>query len=385
MSINYALSNEQSEFKRRFHDFCVEKIAPRAERIEKEISLLFENYLLLGELHFFGLTWPKRFGGQEKSFVDLILAWEELAIACPSTFLSCAIGSSVAGMALYQFGPEVWQVKFLKELSSGKKIGAMALSEPHSGSDLTNLQTTAQKSGAGYVLNGRKSFVTNGPIADLVIAMANDPTAPSPKRSSFFLIEKNTPGLIPGPALEKLGALGAPVSELTFQDCFIPKDNLIGTDGEESLYVSQIKSLLRLGFATYSLGIAQACLEESIVYAQKRMVRGKPIARFQEVSFKIADMQMLVDTGRLLLYRSSWMLDQRMDASLEISLAKLFLSEAATWCATTAVQIHGGYGFVKGYKVEKLYRDAKLGEIGGGTSEIQRQAIARNLLGEGYQ
>lgn len=384
MSINYALTNEETEFQKRFHNFCAEKIAPRAERIEKELSLLLENYLLLGELHFFGLIWPKRFGGQEQSFLTLILAWEQLAKACPSTFLSCAIGSSVAGIALHLFGAEVWEEKFLKELSSGKKIGALALSEPHSGSDLTNLQTIAQNLSAGYVLNGRKSFVTNGPIADLVIVMANDPTAPSPKRSSFFLIEKNTPGLIPGPTLEKLGALGAPVSELTFQDCFIPKDNLVGTDEEESLYVSQIKDLLRLGFAAYSLGIAQACLEESIIHAQKRIVGGKPIARFQEVSFKVADMQMLVDTGRLLLYRSAWMLDQRMKASMEISLAKLFLSEAATWCATMAVQIHGGYGFVKGYKVERLYRDAKLGEIGAGTSEIQRQAIARSLLGEGY-
>lgn len=384
MSINYALSNEQTEFKKRFHDFCVEKIGPRADLIDKKLPLLFENYLLLGEQNFFGLTWSQKFGGQEQAFLTLILAWEELAQACPSTFLSCAIGSAIAGIALHLFGPEVRQEKLLKELSQGKKIGALALNEPHSGSDLFNLQSTAQKSGGGYILNGRKSFVTNGPIADLVIVLANESAASASKRWSFFLIEKNTPGLILGPPLEKLGAWGAPVSELSFQDCFIPHDNLLGTDGEGSLYTSQIKDFLRLGFATYSLGISQACLEESISYAQKRQVGGKPIARFQEVSFKIADMQMLVDTGRLLLYRSAWMLDQRMPASMDISLAKLFLSEAATWCANMAVQIHGGYGFIKGYKVERLYRDAKLGEIGAGTSEIQRQAIAHSLLGVGY-
>lgn len=379
--MNYELSKEQTDFQKRFHEFCTEKIAPRAEGIEKEISILFENYLLLGEQHFFGLILPKKFGGQEQSFLTLILAWEELAKACPSTFLSCAIGSSVAGIALFICGAEVWEEKFLRELIQGKKIGALALSEPHSGSDLINLQTTAHESGAGYVLNGRKSFVTNGPIADFVITMAtNDSSAHPPQRSSFFLIEKNTPGLIPGPTLEKLGALGAPVSELAFQDCLISKGNLLGSAEQGTPYASQIKDLLRLGFAAYSLGIAQACLEESIVYAQKRQVEGKPIARFQEVSFKIADMQMLVDTGRLLLYRAAWMLDQKMKASPDISLAKLFLSEAATWCATMAVQIHGGYGFVKGYKVERLYRDAKLGEIGAGTSEIQRQAIARSLL-----
>ncbi|MGB9700114.1 MAG: acyl-CoA dehydrogenase family protein [Thermodesulfobacteriota bacterium] len=385
MSINYALSNEQTQLQKKFHEFCAEKIAPRAEGIEKAISILLENYRLLGEQHFFGLALPKKFGGQEQSLLTLILAWEELAKACPSTFLSCGIGSSVAGISLLLFGAEAWEEKFLRELSQGQKIGALALNEPHSGSEIFNLQTTARASGAGYVLNGRKSFVTNGPIADFVIVMAtNESVAPLPQRSSFFLIEKNTPGLIPGPALEKLGALGAPVSELAFQNCFIPQDNLLGIDGEGSPYASQIKDLLRLGFAAYSLGIAQACLEESIIYAQKRQVGGKPIARFQEVSFKIADMQMLVDTGRLLLYRSAWMLDQKMKASVDISLAKLFLSEAATWCATMAVQIHGGYGFIKGYKVERLYRDAKLGEIGAGTSEMQRQAIARSLLEAGY-
>ncbi len=383
--MNYELSKEQTEFKKRFQEFCAQKIAPRAEKIDKEISLLFGNYLLLGEQNFFGLILPEKFGGQEQSFLTLILAWEELAKACPSTFLSCAIGSSVASISLNLFGAEVCKEKFLKELSKGKKIGALAISEPQSGSDLTNLQSYAQKSGAHYVLNGRKSFVTNGPIADLVIVLAiTDSMAPLPKRLSFFLIEKNTPGLKSGPPLEKLGAQGAPVSELIFQDCFILKDNLLGTEGEGSVYAAHIKDFLRLGFATYSLGIAQACLEESINYAQQRQVDGKPIARFQEISFKIADMQMLIDTGRLLLYRSAWMLDQRMKASMDISLAKLFLSEAATWCATTAVQIHGGYGFLKGYKVERLYRDVKLGEIGEGTSEIQRQAIARSLLAAGY-
>ncbi len=385
MSINYALSDEQREFKKRFHEFCAEKITPRAERIDKELSLLLENYLLLGEQNFFSLTWPEKLGGQGKSFLTLILAWEELAQACPATFLSCATGSAAAGMALQLFGVEAEKIKLLEELRQGQKIGALALSEPQGGSDLTNLQTIAQKSGAGYILTGRKSFVTNGPIADFMIVLAvTNAEAFLPPQLSFFLIEKNAPGLIPGPALEKLGAQGAPVSEVIFQNCYIDKESLLGKEGGGNLYVYPIKDLLTLGFAAYSLGIAQACLEESINYAQKRQGRGKPIARFQEVSFKIADMQMLVDTGRLLLYRSAWMLDQRTKGSLDISLAKLFLSEAATWCANMAVQIHGGYGFIKGYKVERLYRDAKLGEIGAWTSEIQRQAIARSLLGEGY-
>jgi len=235
------------------------------------------------------------------------------------------------------------------------------------------------------VLNGLKAFVVNGPIADVALVFAlTDPESPLDRKMSAFLVERGTPGFSPGPPLEKLGAKGAPVSDLRFENLSIPENRLLGNPGQGFSIAVKMKEVSRLGYAAYSLGIAQACLEEAIQYARRRQAFGRPIAHFQEISFKVADMQMYVDTGRLLLYHAAWKLDENLDAGNDIAIAKLFLSEAATWCASAAVQIHGGYGFLKGYKVERLYRDAKLGEIGEGTSEMQRRTIAKSLLGEGY-
>jgi alkylation response protein AidB-like acyl-CoA dehydrogenase len=234
-------------------------------------------------------------------------------------------------------------------------------------------------------LNGIKAFVVNGPIADIALVFAlTDPDSPLDRKMSAFLLENGTPGFSAGSPLEKLGARGVPVSDLRFENCLIPQNGLLGVQGQGFAIARKMKEVSRLGYAAYSLGIAQACLEESVQYARGRKAFGRPISHFQEISFKVADMQMYVDTGRLLLYHAAWKIDEELDAETDIAIAKLFLSEAATWCASTAVQIHGGYGFLKGYKVERLYRDAKLGEIGEGTSEMQRRTIARSLLGEGY-
>ena len=257
------------------------------------------------------------------------------------------------------------------------------MTEPQAGSDLAGLQTLAAKEEPNYVLNGIKAFAVNGPIADVALVFAlTDPDFPLDRKMSAFLVENGTPGFLTGPPLEKLGARGAPVSDLRFENCIISQDRLLGVQGQGLSIVRKMKEVSRLGYAAYSLGIAQACLEESVQYARGRKAFGRPISHFQEISFKVADMQMYVDTGRLLLYHAAWKIDEELDAGTDIAIAKLFLSEAATWCASTAVQIHGGYGFLKGYKVERLYRDAKLGEIGEGTSEMQRRTIARSLLGE---
>jgi alkylation response protein AidB-like acyl-CoA dehydrogenase len=267
----------------------------------------------------------------------------------------------------------------------GEKFGAFALTEPQAGSDLAGLQVSAAKEEHNYVLNGVKAFIINGPIADMALVFAlTDPESPLDRKMSAFLVESRTPGFSAGSPLEKLGARGALVSDLRFESCMISQDRLLGIQGQGFPIARKMKEVSRLGYAAYSLGIAQACLEESVQYARRRQAFGRPIAHFQEISFKVADMQMYVDTGRLLLYHAAWKLDEELDAGTDIAIAKLFISEAATWCASTAVQIHGGYGFLQGYKVERLYRDAKLGEIGEGTSEMQRRTIARTLLGEGY-
>ena len=383
--MDFELTEEQNEFRKQIRAFCEKEIAPRAGQVDAEAAFSFENHRRLAEVGFLGWPFPEKYGGGQKPFLTCTMAWEELAGTCPSTFLSSGLGSLLSGMALHLFGNEEQKQRYLRKLISGEKMGAFALSEPHCGSDTAAITTEARREGGSYSLKGTKAFVTNGPIADFVVLFAlTNPGATPDQRMSAFIVEKGTPGLSAGPPVEKLGVRGSPTSELILKDCRIAQDHLLGTEGNGAICAAKVKELGRLGYAAYSLGIGQACLEEAIRYAQGRKAFGRPIAHFQEVSFKVADMQMYVDTGRLLTYRAAWMLDQGLEAGMDISIAKLFTSEAATFCATNAVQIHGGYGFLKGSKVERLYRDAKLGEIGEGTSEIQRRAIARSLLGEGF-
>lgn len=383
--MDYDLTEEQKEFKSQFRAFCEKEIAPRARQVDAEASFPLENHRLLAETGFLGLPFLQKYGGGQKPILTCTIAWEELARACPATLLSCGITPLLCGMTLHLFGSEEQKQKYLPELIRGRKIGAYALSEPQAGSDMAALKTEAKKEGQFYLLHGAKAFVTNGPLADFVILFVlTNPQAAPDQRLSAFVVEKATAGFAAGPPLEKLGTRGSPLSELTFKECAIPEKQLLGTEGEGLFYATKVKEFGRLAYAAFSLGVSQACLEESIKYAQGRQAFGRPIAHFQEISFKVAEMQMLVDTGRLLTYRAAWMVDQGFNAATDSAIAKLFISEAATWCATNALQIHGGYGFLKGYKVERLYRDAKLGEIGEGTSEMQRRTIARSLLGEGF-
>jgi butyryl-CoA dehydrogenase len=383
--VDYELTEEQKEFQKQFREFCEKEIAPKAGQIDAEAAFSYENHRRLAEMGFLGLPFPEKYGGGQKPFLTCAVAWEELARACASTFLSCGLSPLLCGMAIHLFGSEGQKQRYLVSLIRGEKIGAYAVSEPHCGSDTAALKTEARKEGRTYILNGTKAFVTNGPIADFVIVFAiTNPGGLPAQKMSAFIVEKGTPGFFAGPAVEKLGTRGSPVSELTLKDCPVREDQLLGTEGEGSGYAAKVNEFGRLGYAAYSLGVARACLEESVRYAQGRQAFGRPIAHFQEISFKVADMQMFVDTGRLLTYRAAWMIDQGIGTPTDVSLAKLFISEAATWCAANAMQIHGGYGLLKGYKVERLYRDVKLGEIGEGTSEMQRRTIARSLLGEGY-
>jgi alkylation response protein AidB-like acyl-CoA dehydrogenase len=384
--MDYELNEEQKKFKADFRAFCEKEIAPRAMMVDREGTFSFENHKRLAEIGFLGLPFPEQYGGCGKSLFTCALAWEELARACPSTFLSSGIGCLLPGMAVHLFGSGKQKQKYLGGLCRGEQIPAWAVTEPQTGSDTAALKTEALREGTAYVLNGTKAFVTNGPIADWVVSLAvTDRSAPPNQRLTAFLVEKGTPGMSVGFPLDKLGARGSPTSDVTLQNCSLPEGQLLGEEGKGYALVEKISQYGRLSSAAYSLGVSQASLEEAIRYAQKRQAFGRPIAHFQEVSFKVADMQMFVDTGRLLLYRAAWMMDEGMDADSDLSIAKLFLSESATWCAANAVQVHGGHGFLKGVKAEQLYRDAKLGDLRDGTSEMQRRKIALNLLGEGFR
>jgi butyryl-CoA dehydrogenase len=383
--MNYELSPDQTDFKKRFREFCDREISPHAAEIEFSVSFLRENCRRLARGGFFGSLFPEKHGAHPRSYQTSILPWEELARSCPSTYLSCILGSMLTAVSIHRYGKEDQKERHLPPLIGGDKFGAFALSEPQAGSDLAGLKTSSAKEENKYVLTGVKAFALNGPVAEIALVFAvTDPESPLDRKMSAFLVEKGAPGFSAGPSLEKLGARGAPVSDLRLENCPVPPDGLLGVQGQGFQIARQMKEVGRLGYAAYSLGIAQACLEEAVQYARKRQAFGRPIAHFQEVSFKVADMQMYVDTGRLLLSYAAWRLDEGLEAGTDIAIAKLFLSEAATWCASTAVQIHGGHGFLKGSSVERLYRDAKLGEIGEGTSEMQRRTIAGSLLGEGY-
>ncbi len=384
--MDYELSAEQKKFKADFRMFCDQKIAPWPMTVDQEGIFCFENHKRLAEIGFLGLPFPQQVGGGGKPLLTCVLAWEELARVCPSTFLSSGIGCLLPGVGVNLFGNKEQKEKYLGGLVRGEKIAGWALTEPHTGSDTAAIKTEALRKGKGYAVTGTKAFVTNGPIADWVLVVAiTEPGAVPHRRLSAFLVEKGTPGYSAGKPLDTLGARGSPTSDLNLQACTLSGGQLLGEEGQALALTEKVNQYGRLSSAAYCLGIAQACLEESILYAQKRQAFGRPISHFQEVSFKIADMQMFVDTGRLLLYRAAWMMDEGMDADTDLSIAKLFLSESATWCAAHAVQVHGGHGFIKGVKVEQLYRDAKLGEIRDGTSEMQRRKIARNLLGEGFR
>jgi butyryl-CoA dehydrogenase len=384
--MDYELSDEQKKFKADFRSFCEKEIAPQAIKIDQEGAFSFENHRKLAEIGFLGLPFPEPYGGGGKPLLTCVLAWEEVARACSSTYLSSGIGCLLPGVAVNFFGTEEQKAKYLGGLARGEKIAAWAMTEPQTGSDTAAIKTEARREGNFYRLNGTKALVTNGPIADLVVVMAvTDAQAVPNQKMSAFLVEKGTLGFSAGQPLDKLGARGSPTSDLTLQNCTLPGIGLLGEEGKGYSLLEKVQQFGRLSSAAYSLGVSQASLEEAIRYAQKRQAFGRPIANFQEISFKVADMQMFVDTGRLLLYRAAWMMDEGMDADSDLSVAKLFLSEAATWCAANAVQIHGGHGFMKGVKVEQLYRDAKLGELRDGTSEMQRRKIALNLLGEGFR
>jgi alkylation response protein AidB-like acyl-CoA dehydrogenase len=384
--MDYELNEEQKRFKADFRSFCEKEIAPQAMKIDQEGAFSFENHKRLAEIGFLGLPFPEKCGGGGKPLLTCVLAWEELARACPSTFLSSGIGCLLPGVAVNFFGTVEQKEKYLSGLARGEKIAAWAMTEPQTGSDTAAIKTDARREGTSFRLNGIKTLVTNGPIADWAVIMAvTDAQAVPNQTMSAFLVEKGTPGFSAGPPLDKLGARGSPTSELNLQNCILPGSLLLGDEGNGYSLLERVQRFGRLSSAAYSLGVGQACLEEAILYAQKRQAFGRPIANFQEVSFKIADMQMFVDTGRLLLYRVAWMMDEGMDADSDLSIAKLFLSESATWCAANAVQIHGGHGFLKGCKAEQLYRDAKLGDLRDGTSEMQRRKIALNLLGEGFK
>ncbi len=378
--MNFELTEEQLSIRDMVREFAREEIAPHI--MEYDEAKKFPEHLIpkLAELGLLGIIFPEEYGGAGMGYMEYVLIVEELSAVDPSIGLTVAAHNSLGTNHIYTFGNEAQRKKFVTHLAQGKSLAAWALTEPCCGSDAASLKTTAVKKGNQWVLNGQKTFITNPNYADYVVVMARTNPEKGKKGISAFVVEKGTPGYTIGNPMNKLGTRASDTAELFFEDCAIPEENLLGNEGEGYKQALKILSGGRISIAAMSLGIARGAYEHTLKYALEREAFGQPIAHFQAVQFRLADMATEIEAARLLTYQAAWLADAGKDYSLAASMAKLYASELAVRVSDMAVQTFGGYGFIKEYPVEKFYRDSKIGTIGEGTSDIQRLVIARDLI-----
>lgn len=361
-------------------EFANNELAESAdERDEKEIFPT-DAVKKLGELGFMGMMVPENYGGAGLDTISYTIAMEEISKVDASLGVIMSVNNSLVCYGLSEFGSEYQKEKYLKDLASGKKLGAFALSEPEAGSDATNQRTTAKKDGDFYILNGIKNWITSGSACDYVIVMASIDPSKGAKGIGAFIVEKSYAGFSVGKKERKLGIRSSDTVSLLFQDVKIPKENLIGDEGFGFKFAMKTLDGGRIGIASQALGIAQASLEASIKYAKERKAFDKPIAELQAIQFKIAEMATKIEASRLLILQAASLKDKHLPYAKEAAMAKLFTSKVAVDSALEAIQIHGGYGYIREYKVERFLRDAKITEIYEGTSEIQKIVISRSLL-----
>jgi alkylation response protein AidB-like acyl-CoA dehydrogenase len=380
--MDFTQSDELLEIRRVAREFAENEIRPLV--MEWDEKQLFPREILsrLGELGFMGILIPHEYGGSGLGYMEYVTIVEELSRVDGSVGISVAAHNSLCTGHIFTFGTEDQKKRFAVPLANGEKIGAWSLTEPEAGSDAGGTQTTARLDGDQWVLNGQKTFTTHGTYGDICVAMAMTNKQAGHHGISAFIVEKGTPGFSAGKKENKLGLRASDTSTVIFDDCRIPKDNLLGEQGHGFVDALTILDGGRISIAALALGMAQGAYEAALKYSQQRKQFGKTISAFQGIQFKLADMATEIDCARLLTHRAAWMKDQGMKTTLESSMAKLHASEVAVRVANECVQIHGGYGYIKDYPAEKFYRDVKLCTIGEGTSEIQRLVIARELLKE---
>ena len=387
--MDFSLSDEQQHLRRTVREFAEGEIAPHVMEWDEASQFPAEIIPKLAEMGFLGVIFSEKYGGAGMGYVEYAIIIEELSRVDGSIGIIVAAHNSLCTNHIFKFGTEAQKQKYITPLAQGKKLGCWSLTEPEAGSDAGGTRTVAKRQGDCWVLDGAKTFTTNGHHADVCVAMAVTDASKKHHGISAFIIEKGTPGFRPGKKENKLGLRASDTSEVVFTDCRVPAENLLGEEGEGFVNSLQILDGGRISIASLGLGMAQGAYECSVRYAKQRKQFGKPISDFQAIQFKLADMAAQIDAARLLTYRAAWLADRAIasgdpDARItrESSMAKLYAGEAAVRVANEAVQIHGGYGFTKDYPAEKFYRDVKLCTIGEGTSEIQRLVIARQLLGK---
>jgi len=387
--MEFSLTDEQQQLRRTVREFAEAEIRPHVMEWDEVSKFPSEIIPKLAEMGFLGVIFPEKYGGAGMGYIEYAIIIEELSRVDGSIGIIVAAHNSLCSNHIYKFGSEAQKQKYLAPLAQGKKLGCWSLTEPEAGSDAGGTRTVAAKKDGAWVLNGAKTFTTNGHYADVCVGMAVTDHAKKSHGISAFLIEKGTPGFRPGKKENKLGLRASDTSEVIFSDCKVPLENLLGEEGEGFINSLQILDGGRISIASLGLGMAQGAYECALKYARQRKQFGKAIAEFQAIQFKLADMATQIEAARLLTYQSAWLADRAIasgshDARFtrESSMAKLYAGEVAVRVANEAVQIHGGYGFIKDYPAEKFYRDVKLCTIGEGTSEIQRLVIARQLLGK---
>jgi alkylation response protein AidB-like acyl-CoA dehydrogenase len=360
-------------------DFATREIAPKAQEVDRNARFPEETFKELGKLDLLGLPISQEYDGGGADYRSYAIAVEEIARACGSTGLSFAAHTSLGTNPIYLFGTEAQKKKWLPKLCKGEYLGCWALTEPGTGSDAAAQKTTAKLVGDHWVLNGTKQFITNATHAHVAIIMAMTDPSLGRKGISSFVVEKDTPGFFVSKVEKKLGMRGSPTASLTMEDCKIPKENILGEVGEGYKQALMTLEGGRISIAALAVGIAQAAFDSALSYAKQREAFGQPIGKFQFIQGYLADMATQLSAARMLLYHAAWMKDHHKRVTLEGSQAKLFASEVSSRICNLCIQIHGGYGYVEDFPAERFLRDAKLCEIGEGTSEIQRLVIARQL------
>ncbi len=376
--MDFLLTEDQELFRRTVREFAEREIAPVAAEFDEAEAYPADNVRKMGELGLMGLTVPQEYGGAGAGAMEYAIAMEEVSRACAAHSVILTVNVSLVCEPIYKFGTDEQRSRFLPPLASGQTVGAYCLSEPSSGSDARHMQTRAERDGDHYVLNGTKNFITNGGVAGVYLVYAA--SDPSGGQICAFLVEADRPGLSPGKKERKLGIRASTTTQVFLEDCRVPLANRLGEDGDGFKIAMLTLDGGRIGIAAQAVGIAQAAYEAALAYAKERQAFGHPIADFQGLQWMLADMHVRIEAARLLTYQAAQFKDRGLPYSKEASMAKLHASETATWVTTKAIQIHGGYGYMREYAVQRYFRDAKITEIYEGTSEIQRLVIARHLL-----
>ncbi|WP_064091963.1 acyl-CoA dehydrogenase [Rossellomorea aquimaris] len=375
--MNFKLSEEHEMIRKMVRDFARKEVAPTAAERDEEERFDMELFHKMAELGLTGIPWPEEYGGIGSDYLAYCIAVEELSRVCASIGVTLSAHTSLAGWPVYKFGTEEQKQKYLRPMAQGEKIGAYGLTEPGSGSDAGGMKTTARLEGDHYVLNGSKIFITNGGIADTYIVFALTDPSQRQRGTSAFIVEKEFEGFSVGKKEKKLGIRSSPTTEIVFEDCKVPKENMLGNEGDGFKIAMMTLDGGRNGIAAQAVGIAQGALDASVEYAKEREQFGKPIAANQGISFKIADMATSIEASRLLTYQAAWLESEGLPYGKESAMSKLMAGDTAMKVTTEAVQIFGGYGYTKDYPVERYMRDAKITQIYEGTQEIQRLVISR--------